>query len=97
MVTADELRSQMLTAPTLSPTKVEVTDISGGCGASFAITVVSPKFANVRLLERHRMIHAVLGDEMTRIHALQLKCYTPKQYSEHIEVTDNGGREPASS
>jgi stress-induced morphogen len=82
MVTAEQVRKCLLGTTALTPSLVEVTDISGGCGTSFAITVVADAFASVRLLQRHRMIHAALGgDMMEKIHALQLKCHTPQQYS----------------
>jgi stress-induced morphogen len=82
MVTAEQVRKCLLGTTALTPSFVEVTDISGGCGTSFAITVVADAFASVRLLQRHRMIHAALGgDMMEKIHALQLKCHTPQQYS----------------
>lgn len=78
-VDADALQARLSSAPSLMPERVAVTDNSGGCGASFAIEVVSPAFEGVRALERHRMLHAVIGADMVDIHALQLKCLTPAQ------------------
>lgn len=80
MVQKDELQKRMLQSSSLSPSHVSVEDISGGCGTSFAITVVSSAFDGVRLLERHRMIHNELGTDLGDIHALQLKCFTPAQF-----------------
>jgi stress-induced morphogen len=88
MVTAEQVRECLRAATVLTPSIVEVTDISGGCGTSFAITVVADAFVSIRLLQRHRMIHAALGGDMEKIHALQLKCYTPQQYAALTETSE---------
>ncbi|GLT70413.1 hypothetical protein SLA2020_424940 [Shorea laevis] len=51
----------------------EVIDTSGGCGASFAIEIVSEQFEGKRLLERHHMVNGALEEEMKQIHALSIK------------------------
>jgi BolA protein len=49
-------------------------------GAHFAVHIVSPQFAGVRTLERHRMVYAAAGTLMTgRIHALQITALTPEE------------------
>jgi len=59
----------------------EVIDISGGCGSSFEVEVVSEQFEGKRLLERHRMVNAALEEEMKEIHALSIKkAQTPQQW-----------------
>lgn len=60
---------------------VDVTDISGGCGTSFAITIVSNAFDKLSVLSRHRLVHAALGHCLDKIHAIQLKCYTPQAFA----------------
>lgn len=61
----------------------EVVDVSGGCGSSFQVTVVSEDFEGVPLLRRHRSINDLFKEEMqTQIHAFTLKTYTPKQFAE---------------
>ncbi|KAH8519630.1 hypothetical protein H0E87_001156 [Populus deltoides] len=57
----------------LNPSHLEVVDTSGGCGASFAIEIVSEQFEGKRLLERHRLVNAALVEEMKEIHALSIK------------------------
>ena len=69
------------TSPLLPVQVCKVVDMSGGCGSSFNIVIVTDKFDGVALLDRHRMIHTALGDHMPSIHALQLKCYTPDVYA----------------
>jgi stress-induced morphogen len=79
MVNAVDLKKRFETS-SLSPASVSVEDVSGGCGQHFKITVVSSSFDGIRLLERHRLIHNVIGaEDMAAIHALQLKCLTPAQ------------------
>jgi BolA protein len=52
---------------------------SPGTGEShFRILVVSPKFANVSRVGRHRMVNEAIADELHgRIHALALSTYAP--------------------
>ncbi|GFY84833.1 BolA-like family protein [Actinidia rufa] len=71
---------------TVKSTKKEVIDTSGGCGASFAIEIVSAQFEGKRLLERHRMVNAALVEEMKEIHALSIKkALTPDQWKQQQE------------
>lgn len=45
------------------------------------LTVVSSKFENMPLLERHRMINNLLKDEFSSgLHALSIKAKTPKEF-----------------
>ncbi|KAF8091224.1 hypothetical protein N665_0451s0037 [Sinapis alba] len=65
----------------LNPVHLEVIDTSGGCGASFAVEIVSEEFEGKRLLERHRTVNAALEEEMKEIHALSIKkAQTPQQW-----------------
>ncbi|KAL6993042.1 BolA-like protein 2 [Sarracenia purpurea var. burkii] len=74
----------------LNPSHLEVIDTSGGCGASFAIEIVSEQFAGKRLLERHRMVNAALAEEMKEIHALSIKkALTSEQWKQKQESDDN--------
>jgi BolA protein len=71
----------------LTPETLAVTDEShqhvGHAGAKsgkghFAVTIVSPRFAGVSTVERHRMIYAALGEVMEReIHALRISARAP--------------------
>ena len=49
-------------------------------GAHFAVKIVSPRFAGVRTLERHRMVYAAAAPLLAgRIHALQITALTPEE------------------
>jgi len=52
-------------------------------GSHLAITLVSPAFEGLNLLERHRMVHKVLKAAMAEhIHALELKTLSPTEWAE---------------
>ena len=67
----------------LEPTRLEVTDESeshrGHAGfreggqTHFRILMATPAFAGLSRIERHRLVHATLGDIVPRIHALALE------------------------
>ncbi|EEF40175.1 protein BOLA2 [Ricinus communis] len=83
-VTKEQVESTLKTK--LNPSHLEVTDTSGGCGASFAIEIVSEQFEGKRLLERHRLVNAALEEEMKQIHALSIKkAVTPEQWKQQQE------------
>ncbi|KAJ1677160.1 hypothetical protein EV182_006750, partial [Spiromyces aspiralis] len=50
-VTADGIAQKLKKG--LEATKVEVVDVSGGCGAMFEAVVVSPKFSGITRLNQH--------------------------------------------
>jgi acid stress-induced BolA-like protein IbaG/YrbA len=53
-----------------------------GDGQHFQATIVSSAFAGKRLIQRHQMVYAVLGDRMREeIHALSMKTLTPEEYA----------------
>lgn len=73
----------------LQPADVEVIDDShrhvGHEGARdgrghFTVNLVSPRFAGLPLLARHRAVYAALGEMMrTDIHALSIRAETPEE------------------
>ncbi|KAG6789821.1 hypothetical protein POTOM_005947 [Populus tomentosa] len=84
-VTKDHVESTLKSK--LNPSHLEVVDTSGGCGASFAIEIVSEQFEGKRLLERHRLVNAALVEEMKEIHALSIKkAVTPAQWKQQQET-----------
>ena len=67
-----------LVSSSLSPTSVEVVDISGGCGASYSIAIASGEFRGKPAVQQQRLVNRVLKEELQRIHAVQLKCTVPQ-------------------
>nr|XP_008352640.1 protein BOLA2 [Malus domestica] len=83
-VTKEQVKSSLTSK--LNPAHLEVIDTSGGCGASFAIEIVSEQFEGKRLLERHRLVNSSLEEEMKEIHALSIKkALTPEQWKQQQE------------
>lgn len=53
-----------------------------GDGQHFYATIVSAEFAGKRLVQRHQLVYAALGDRMkAEIHALSIKAYTPEEFA----------------
>ncbi|EME45263.1 hypothetical protein DOTSEDRAFT_127560 [Dothistroma septosporum NZE10] len=61
----------------LQPTKLEVQDISGGCGSMYGIDIVSEKFVGLPVIKQHRLVNQVLGEEIKKWHGVQLKTKAP--------------------
>ncbi|NHA14536.1 BolA family transcriptional regulator [Thioalkalivibrio sp. XN279] len=76
-------------AEALAPEMLEIEDEShlhaGHAGARdgrghFRVTVVSPRFAGLSRIARHRLVFAALEDLMhTDIHALTLQAFSPEE------------------
>ena len=76
MTTTPELIHGYLAAG-LECTHLEV----DGDGRHFTALIVSPAFAGKRLIQRHQIVYAALGDRMREeIHALSMKTLTPDEY-----------------
>lgn len=83
-----ELIRQRITQA-LEPVLLEITDDShlhaghagaAGGGGHFSVKIVSDKFGNHKLIERHRMVYAAVSDMMpAEIHALSITALTPEE------------------
>ncbi len=52
-----------------------------GDGQHFTAVIVSTAFNGKRLIQRHQIVYAALGDRMREeIHALSMKTLTPEEY-----------------
>ena len=52
-----------------------------GDGQHFTAIIVSPAFVGKRLIQRHQIVYAALGDRMREeIHALSMKTHTPEEF-----------------
>lgn len=85
MSTEDALRARLAA---LDPTRVDIVDDSAkhaghagaGGGAHFRLTIVSPKFAGLGTMARHRLVYEAAGDLMTGdIHALSITARSPDE------------------
>ncbi|WVO14400.1 hypothetical protein L204_102033 [Cryptococcus depauperatus] len=59
---------------------LEFTDTSGNCGSAFAVTIVSPNFAKMLTLQRHKLVNQILKDEIPQLHAFSQKTLLPEQW-----------------
>jgi acid stress-induced BolA-like protein IbaG/YrbA len=68
---------EQLIAAGLSCTHLEVS----GDGRHWNAVIVSEAFAGKRLIQRHQMVYACLGNKMhtDEIHALSMKTITPSE------------------
>ncbi len=65
----------------IADAKVEVVDTTG-TEDHFSAVVISPSFDGLSLVEQHQAVYQAVGGHMTReIHALQLKTYSPDQWT----------------
>ena len=81
------IRERLETA--FAPLSLDIIDDShrhaGHAGAKdgrghFRVRIVSPRFAGVTPIERHRMVYAALGDLMqTDIHAVNITAQSPEK------------------
>ncbi len=88
MASASALKEKLAAAEALQPCLCEVEDVTGGgaCGSKFVALIVTTRFQDVPLLDRHRLVQKVLEEEMKVIHALQIKAYTPTVYEQRKEA-----------
>jgi stress-induced morphogen len=61
----------------LEPEKLEVQDISGGCGSMYGIEVVAERFRGLSMLRQQRLVNEVLGEEIKGWHGVQLRTRAP--------------------
>ncbi|KAF1917443.1 bola protein [Ampelomyces quisqualis] len=57
----------------LDPAKLEVQDISGGCGSMYALSIESPRFAGLSVVKQHKLVNAVLKEDIAKWHGVQLR------------------------
>ena len=85
MSTADELRRRLAA---LEPVRLDIADDSAqhaghagaGGGGHFRVTIVSPRFAGLTTMARHRLVYQTAGDLMNGpIHALSIVARAPTE------------------
>lgn len=54
-----------------------------GDGRHWFATIVSPAFEGKRLIQRHQLVYATLGQKMhtDEVHALAMKTHTPAEWA----------------
>ncbi|XP_014444379.1 bolA-like protein 3 [Tupaia chinensis] len=59
-------------------TAIQVTDISGGCGAMYEIKIESDDFKEKRTVQQHQMVNQALKEEIKGMHGLRIFTSVPK-------------------
>lgn len=79
-MTAEELQS--LIAAGLPCDHLEV----GGDGRHWSALIVSPVFEGKRLIARHQLVYATLGQRIhtDEVHALSMKTLTPAEWAQQV-------------
>ncbi|MEZ4705367.1 MAG: BolA family protein [Bdellovibrionota bacterium] len=78
MWSADQIKTTLETK--IEAAQVAVDDLTG-TSDHFRVTIVSPAFANLSPIEKHRKVYDALGSDVGgAIHALSIKAYTPEQW-----------------
>jgi stress-induced morphogen len=60
------------------PSKLEVQDVSGGCGSMYALDIVSEQFKGLTTIKQHRLVNQVLGEDIKKWHGVQMKTKAPE-------------------
>lgn len=72
-LTPEESTIQAKLTKALEPKRLQVVDISGGCGSMFAIDVTSAKFRGLSIVKQHKLVNEILKEDISRWHGLQLR------------------------
>lgn len=72
-MTPEETLIQEKLVKALKPERLQVMDISGGCGSMFAIDVTSAKFKGLSIVKQHKLVNEILKDDIQKWHGLQLR------------------------
>jgi acid stress-induced BolA-like protein IbaG/YrbA len=76
MVTPDDIKRYIAEG-----LRCEHLDVQGD-GHHFEAVIVSNAFTDQRLIARHQLVYAALGDRMrAEIHALSMKTLTPEEWA----------------
>ncbi len=75
-MTADELKTIIS-----SNLKCEHIALEGD-GQHWYATIVATEFEGKRLIQRHKLVYATLGEKIhtNEVHALSMKTYTPQEW-----------------
>jgi acid stress-induced BolA-like protein IbaG/YrbA len=75
-MTSDELKNIIS-----SNLKCEHIELEGD-GQHWYATIVADEFEGKRLIQRHKLVYATLGEKIhtNEVHALSMKTYTPQEW-----------------
>ena len=87
-------RIQSKLSAALGPSHLDVENeshkhnVPAGSETHFKVLIVSPAFAGLGLVDRHRKVNELLADEFkSGLHALTIRALAPEQWSEQQAAT----------
>ncbi|KAJ2991542.1 hypothetical protein HDV02_003695 [Globomyces sp. JEL0801] len=79
-VTVADLKTKL--TEKLTPSYLEVNDLSDGCGQNIEVIIVSTVFEGKSVLQKHRLVNDAIKSEIAEIHAFSQKTFTPIQWEQ---------------
>jgi BolA family transcriptional regulator, general stress-responsive regulator len=64
-------------------------NVPKGSESHFKAVIVSEAFEGKRLVQRHQLVYAAMGEVMKEIHALALHTFTAKEWQERAKAEDS--------
>lgn len=59
---------------------MQLRDVSGGCGAQFALHIVADAFEGVPLVRQQRLVNDALKDYLKTVHSLTMQTVAPSKW-----------------
>ncbi|KAJ2470505.1 hypothetical protein GGI02_002886 [Coemansia sp. RSA 2322] len=63
----------------LGPTKLAVTDSSGGCGSMYVVEIEAECFRGLSRVKQTKLVNALLKEEIRDMHGMRVLCSVPAQ------------------
>ncbi|KAJ2815620.1 hypothetical protein FBU31_006860 [Coemansia sp. 'formosensis'] len=63
----------------LAPTKLAVTDSSGGCGSMYVVEIEAECFRGLTRVKQTKLVNAQLKEELKEMHGMRVICTVPSQ------------------
>ncbi|KAJ3104287.1 hypothetical protein HDU97_009363 [Phlyctochytrium planicorne] len=76
--TDGEQRIARILTDSLKPERLLVKDISGGCGAMYAVQIASSRFKGLSLVKQHQLVVKAIDAEIKNAHGIQIKTEVPE-------------------
>ncbi|KAI8325530.1 bola-like protein, partial [Martensiomyces pterosporus] len=58
----------------LTPTKLSVTDSSGGCGSMYVVEIEAECFRGLTRVKQTKMVNSLLKEELKEMHGMRVLC-----------------------
>ena len=65
----------------LDASRVEVQAEGSGCGQKLQILVLAKDFEGLTMIKQHRLVNTVAKDELAKVHAFNVKTYSPAKWA----------------